>query len=150
MVDLRCQGTDWVDRKDKNVLDAIFLWNGLILATLSMDKGKCGYLGCISGWFWAPKGTPRARDGWIRVLGYRWGRWICLRRFTCDFSAGWLHTSKKTNIFTFFKGSLKKLRWSKIFSRKCLISCLIGFLHHMAVPMCFQKSSYPISISTVR
>ena len=35
------------------VLDAILLRNGFILATLSMGKGECGYLGCISGWFGA-------------------------------------------------------------------------------------------------
>ena len=44
---------DWVGRNDKEVLDAIFLQDGLILATLSIGKGKCGYLGCISGWFGA-------------------------------------------------------------------------------------------------
>ena len=45
------------------VIDAIFLQDVFILATLSMDKGKCGYLECISGWFGALNGTPRARDG---------------------------------------------------------------------------------------
>ena len=48
---------------DKDVLDAIFLYDGLILATLGMDKEKCGYLGCNSGWFGALKRTPKARDG---------------------------------------------------------------------------------------
>ena len=47
MVDLGCEDTDWVG--GNKVLDAILLLDGLILATLSMDKGKCGYLGCISG-----------------------------------------------------------------------------------------------------
>ena len=63
MVDLGCQDTDWVGRNDENVLDAIFLQDRLILATLGMDKEKSGYLGCISGWFGALKRTPRARDG---------------------------------------------------------------------------------------
>ena len=45
------------------VLDAILLWDGLILATLGMDKGKCGYVGCISGWFVALRGAPRVTDG---------------------------------------------------------------------------------------
>ena len=31
-------------------LVVILLLDGLILATWSMDRGKCGYLGCISGW----------------------------------------------------------------------------------------------------
>ena len=53
MVGLRCQDTDWVDGNDREVLHAIFVVDGLILSTLSMDKGKCGYLGCISGWFGA-------------------------------------------------------------------------------------------------
>ena len=45
MVDLGCQDTDWVGGNEKEVLDAILLRDSLILATLSMDKGKCGYLG---------------------------------------------------------------------------------------------------------
>ena len=45
------------------VLDAILLREGLILATLGMDKGKCGYVGCISGWFWALRVAPRVTDG---------------------------------------------------------------------------------------
>ena len=49
MVELGCQDTDWVGRNDEEVSDGILLRNGLILATLSMDKGKCGYVGCISG-----------------------------------------------------------------------------------------------------
>ena len=51
MVELGCQDTDWVGGNDKEVLDGILLQDGLILATLSMDKGKCGYVGWISGWF---------------------------------------------------------------------------------------------------
>ena len=54
---------DWVGGNDKEFLDAILLLDGLILAILSMDKGKCGYLGCISGWFVALRGPPRATDG---------------------------------------------------------------------------------------
>ena len=49
MVDFGCQDTDWVGGNDKEVLDAILLLDGLILAILSMDKGKYGYLGYISG-----------------------------------------------------------------------------------------------------
>ena len=49
MPDLGCQDTDRVGGNDKDVLDAILLRNGLILATLSMDQGKYGDLGCISG-----------------------------------------------------------------------------------------------------
>ena len=51
MVDLGCQDTDWVGGREEDVSDAILLQNGLILITLGMDKGKFGYLGCISGWF---------------------------------------------------------------------------------------------------
>ena len=63
MVELGCQDTDWVGGNDKEVLDAILPREGLILATLGMDKGKCGYVGCISGWFWAPRVAPRVTDG---------------------------------------------------------------------------------------
>ena len=45
------------------VLDRILQMDGLLLATLSMDKGKHGYLGCIFGWFGALKVAPRATDG---------------------------------------------------------------------------------------
>ena len=38
------------------VLDGIFPRDSLILATLSMDNGKCGYLVCMSGWFGALRG----------------------------------------------------------------------------------------------
>ena len=44
MVDLGCQDTDWVGGNNKDVLDAILWQDGLILANLSVDKGKCGYL----------------------------------------------------------------------------------------------------------
>ena len=49
MVDLGCQVTDWEGEADTDILDAIILRDGLILATLSIDKGYCGYLWCISG-----------------------------------------------------------------------------------------------------
>ena len=63
MVDLGCQGKHWVGGNNKEVFYAILPQNGLILATLSMDKGKCGYLSCISGWFGAMRGAPRVTDG---------------------------------------------------------------------------------------
>ena len=44
-------------------LDAIFQQDWLILGTLSMDKGKSGFVGCIFGWFWALRGAPRVTDG---------------------------------------------------------------------------------------
>ena len=62
MADLGCQDTDWEGDNDRG-LNKILLQDGLILATLSMDKGKCGYLGCISGWFGALRGAPRVTDG---------------------------------------------------------------------------------------
>ena len=49
MMDLGCQDTEWLGEREIEVLDAIFLHNGLILAPLGMDKGKCGCLGSISG-----------------------------------------------------------------------------------------------------
>ena len=63
MVELGCQDTDWVGGNDKQVLDGIIPRDGLILATLSMDKRKCGYVGYISGWFWALRVAPRVTDG---------------------------------------------------------------------------------------
>ena len=51
MADLGWQDTDWVGDNDKEALDMISLQDGLWLAILSMDKGKCGYLECNSGWF---------------------------------------------------------------------------------------------------
>ena len=70
MVDLGCQDTDWVGGHEADVSDAILLQNGLILVTLGMDKGKFGYLGCISGWFGALGGALRVTDGELRVSGY--------------------------------------------------------------------------------
>ena len=49
MVELRCQDTNWVGRNDEAVIDGILLRGGLILAILGMEKGKRGYVGCISG-----------------------------------------------------------------------------------------------------
>ena len=63
MADLGCQDKDWVCGNDKEILDAILLKDSLILATLSIDKGKCGYLGCISGCFGALWGAPKVKDG---------------------------------------------------------------------------------------
>ena len=63
MVELGCQDTDWVGGNNKEVLDGILPKDGLILATLSMDKGKYAYLGCISGWFGALREAPRVTDG---------------------------------------------------------------------------------------
>ena len=63
MVDLGCQDTYWVDGNVKEVLDAILLLDGLILGTLSMDKGECGYFGCISGWFGALRVAPTVIEG---------------------------------------------------------------------------------------
>ena len=62
MADLGCQDTDRVGGNKKEVLDFILMQNGLPLATLNMDKGKC-YLGGISGWFRALRGGPRVTDG---------------------------------------------------------------------------------------
>ena len=63
MVELGCQDTNWVGRNDREVLDGILLWDGLILATLGMNKEKCAYVGCISCWFGALRGAPRVTDG---------------------------------------------------------------------------------------
>ncbi len=62
MVNLGSQDTDWVGGNDRRVLDAILPLDGLILATLSVDKGKCGYLGSISSWFGTLRGPPTATD----------------------------------------------------------------------------------------
>ena len=77
------------------VLEAILLWGGLILATLSMNKGKCGYVGWISGWFGALRGAPRVTEGWLRVSGYRLGRWKWQRRFRRNLAIRWPHTKKR-------------------------------------------------------
>ena len=63
MADLGCQETDWESGNDKEVLDAVLLWDGFMLANLNMDIGKRGYLVCISGWFGALRGAPRVTDG---------------------------------------------------------------------------------------
>ena len=80
------------------VLDAILLWEGLILATLGMDKGKCGYVGCISGWFWALRVAPRVTDGWVRVSGYRLSRWKWQRCFRCNLAMWWPQTKRKPHL----------------------------------------------------
>ena len=49
MVELECQDTNWVGEIDKELLDGIIPRDDLILATLSMDDGKCGYVGWVSG-----------------------------------------------------------------------------------------------------
>ena len=63
MVELGCQDTVWTGGNDEKVLDGILPQDGLILATLGMDKGKCGYVGYISGSFGALKGALRVTDG---------------------------------------------------------------------------------------
>ena len=63
MVDLGCQDTDWVGANGKDSLHAILRRVGLILAPLSMNKGKCGYLGWICDWFGSLRGPPRVTDG---------------------------------------------------------------------------------------
>ena len=60
MIDLGCQDTDLVNKLDKDILDA---GDGFILVTLSVDKGKYGYLGCLFGRFGALRGAPRVKDG---------------------------------------------------------------------------------------
>ena len=62
MVNLGSQDTDWVGGNERRCLNAILPLNGQILATLSVDKGKCGYLGSISGWFGDPRGVTRVTD----------------------------------------------------------------------------------------
>ena len=74
MVELGCQDTDWVGGNDKEVLDAILLPEGLILTTLGMDKGKCGCVGWISGWFGALRVAPWVSHKRVRVSGFRLGR----------------------------------------------------------------------------
>ena len=61
MVELGGQHTDWVGGNDKEVLDATLLWDGLILATLSKEKGKSGYFGCISGFSGSLRGALGAQ-----------------------------------------------------------------------------------------
>ena len=57
MVDLGYQDTHWVGRNGKEILNVNSLWDGFILATLSMDKGKCSYLGFILDGL-GPQGWP--------------------------------------------------------------------------------------------
>ena len=65
----------WVGGNERDVLDSILLQNGHVIATLGMEKEKCGYLGCISGWFGSLRGAPSVTDGELRVSGYRLARW---------------------------------------------------------------------------
>ena len=44
------------------------------LSFLGIDKGKYGYIGCISGWFGALREAPRVANGGVRVSGYQLGR----------------------------------------------------------------------------
>ena len=66
MVDLGCQATELLGERVRDVLNAILLRNGFMLAPLNMDKGKCGCLGSISDWF----GALRVTVGGLKVLGY--------------------------------------------------------------------------------
>ena len=73
--------------------------------TLSMDKGKCGYLGCISGWFAALRGPlgPQMADLQCQDTGRVSGN-----GFRRDFTVGWAHTteiltSEVVCILTYFK-----------------------------------------------
>ena len=70
VVELGCQDTNLVGGNDKEVLDGIIPRDGLILATLSMDKEKCAYLECLSGCFGVLRGSPGSQ-----MVGYRLGRW---------------------------------------------------------------------------
>ena len=56
-----------------DILDAILLQDSLLLATLSMDKRSCGYLGCTSGWLGALRGSPGSQ---IVDLGCRDTEWV--------------------------------------------------------------------------
>ena len=89
MVELGCQDTDWALRNDKEVLNVISLQDGLILATLSIDKTKCGYLGYISGWFGALRGEPRRSQ--MVELGCQDTDWAGgnARGFRCNSTLGW-------------------------------------------------------------
>ena len=63
VVELTCQDTNLVGGNDKEVLDGIIPRDSLILATLSVDKEKCGYVGWVFGWLRALRGAPRVTDG---------------------------------------------------------------------------------------
>ena len=74
-MDLGCQDIEWLGGRERDVVDTILLRNELILAPLGMDKGKCGCLGCISGWLGALRRALRVTVGGLRVLGYSVVRW---------------------------------------------------------------------------
>ena len=59
----------------KEVLDAILLQESFVVGTLSLDKGKCGYFVCISGWFGPLRGPPGVTKGRFRMSEYKLGRW---------------------------------------------------------------------------
>ena len=63
MVDLGCHDTDWEGGNNKDVLEAILWRDGLILGTLSVDEGKCGYLGWIFGCLTTLREAPRVKGG---------------------------------------------------------------------------------------
>ena len=63
MVDLGCQNTDWVGGDDIDILETNSLPDRLILAMSSLNKGKCGHVRCISGWFEVLRGASRVTDG---------------------------------------------------------------------------------------
>ncbi len=44
-----------------DILETNSLPDCLILAMSSLDKGKCGHVGCISGWFEVLRGHPELR-----------------------------------------------------------------------------------------
>ena len=73
MVDLGCQDTDWVGGGDRDFFEANLLLDGIILVALSVDNGKCGYIGYISAWFGVLRGGLRVTDG---ELGYQDTDWV--------------------------------------------------------------------------
>ena len=72
MVDLGCQDTDWVGGGDRDFFEANLLIDGIILAALSVDNGKCGYIWYISAWFGVLKGARRVTDGELGCQDTDW------------------------------------------------------------------------------
>ena len=72
MVDLGCQDTDWVGGGDRDLFEANLLLDGIILAALSVDNGKCGYIGYISAWFGVLRGGLRVTDGELGCQDTDW------------------------------------------------------------------------------
>ena len=60
MVELGCQDTDWVGGNDRG-FRCNFTPGGS--HTSHFRHEKCGYVGYISGWFWALREAPRVTDG---------------------------------------------------------------------------------------